>query len=90
MNLPYEEDFIIILLRVGVASLEAAGLRGWTNEVAPIQRPGVRPRRLRVPGGQRSGLGLVPEDTYRWDDSVLLKSNTDRLPLRDLLQFRLG
>ena len=39
-------------------------MRGWTNEVAPIQRPGVRPRRLRVPRGQRSGLGLVPGDTY--------------------------
>jgi len=63
-NLPYEEDFIIVLLRVGVASLEATGLRGWTNEVAPIQRPGVRPRRLRVPRGQRSGLGLVTGDTY--------------------------
>jgi len=28
---------------------------------------------------------------FGWDDSVLLKLNTDRLPLRDpLLQFRLG
>jgi hypothetical protein len=44
-SLPYEEDFIIVLLRIGVASLEATGLRGWNNEVAPIQRPKITPRR---------------------------------------------
>ena len=37
--LPYEEDFGILLLRVGTASLEATGLRGWNNEVAPIPLP---------------------------------------------------
>lgn len=59
-TLPYEEDFIIVLLRVGVASLEATGLRGWTNEVAPIQRPG----RLSVRRGQKSESGPPPEDRY--------------------------
>lgn len=38
-QLPYEEDFGILLLRLGTASLEATGLRGWNNEVAPIPLP---------------------------------------------------
>ena len=38
-SLPFEEDFGVLLLRVGIASLEATGLRGWSNEVAPIQLP---------------------------------------------------
>ncbi|CAA7270987.1 unnamed protein product [Cyclocybe aegerita] len=45
-SLPYEEDFGVLLLRVGTASLEATGLRGWGNEVAPIQLP-AQPRRRR-------------------------------------------
>lgn len=38
-NLPMEEDFGVLLLRVGIASLEATGLKGWGNEVAPISMP---------------------------------------------------
>ncbi|KAF8163684.1 hypothetical protein B0H34DRAFT_650577 [Crassisporium funariophilum] len=38
-SLPFEEDFGVLLLRVGTASLEATGLRGWGNEVAPIRLP---------------------------------------------------
>ena len=37
--LPLEEDWGVVLLRVGIASLEATGLRGWNNEVAPINMP---------------------------------------------------
>ncbi|KAJ7069971.1 hypothetical protein C8F01DRAFT_1114796 [Mycena amicta] len=40
---PYDEDWGVVLLRVGIASLEATGLRGWGNELpgvnaAPLQR----------------------------------------------------
>ncbi|KAH9484462.1 hypothetical protein JR316_0003944 [Psilocybe cubensis] len=38
-SLPLEEDFGVLLLRVGIASMEATGLRGWGNEVAPINLP---------------------------------------------------
>ncbi|KDR73721.1 hypothetical protein GALMADRAFT_100588 [Galerina marginata CBS 339.88] len=38
-TLPFEEDFGVLLLRVGIASMEATGLRGWGNEVAPINLP---------------------------------------------------
>nr|GAT50604.1 predicted protein [Mycena chlorophos] len=39
----YDEDWGVVLLRVGTASLEATGLRGWGNELpsvnaAPLQR----------------------------------------------------
>jgi len=44
-TLPYDEDFGVLLLRVGTASLEATGLRGWSNEVAPIAAPVPRARR---------------------------------------------
>jgi len=62
-SLPYEEDFLIVLLRIGVASLEATGLRGWNNEVAPIQRPKVTPRRVWASRG-RLEFGHSIEDTY--------------------------
>ncbi|KAF8868869.1 hypothetical protein BD779DRAFT_824016 [Infundibulicybe gibba] len=38
-NLPYEEEFGVLLLRAGTASLESTGLRGWGNEVAPVSAP---------------------------------------------------
>ena len=37
----------MLLLRIGTASLEATGLRGWSNEVAPIPAPVPRSRRAR-------------------------------------------
>ncbi|KAF8969568.1 hypothetical protein BDZ97DRAFT_1653538 [Flammula alnicola] len=46
-SLPFEEDFGVLLLRVGIASLEATGLRGWGNEVAPIQLPAKAQKRVR-------------------------------------------
>ncbi|KAJ7075886.1 hypothetical protein B0H15DRAFT_916541 [Mycena belliarum] len=33
---PYDEDWGVILLRVGTASLEATGLRGWGNEMPAV------------------------------------------------------
>ncbi|KAJ7714224.1 hypothetical protein B0H16DRAFT_527109 [Mycena metata] len=33
---PYEEDWSVVLLRVGTASLEATGLRGWGNEMPAV------------------------------------------------------
>ncbi|KAJ7729662.1 hypothetical protein DFH07DRAFT_178918 [Mycena maculata] len=33
---PYDEDWGVVLLRVGTASLEATGLRGWGNEMPAI------------------------------------------------------
>ena len=38
-NLPWDEDFAVLLLRMSTATLEATGLRGWGNEVAPIPTP---------------------------------------------------
>ncbi|KAM6500194.1 hypothetical protein JOM56_003208 [Amanita muscaria] len=38
-NLPWDEDFGVLLLRMTTASLEATGLRGWGNEVAPVPAP---------------------------------------------------
>ncbi|CAK5284403.1 unnamed protein product [Mycena citricolor] len=35
-TLPYEEDWGVVLLRIGTASLEATGLRGWGNELPGI------------------------------------------------------
>ncbi|PPR02057.1 hypothetical protein CVT24_011156 [Panaeolus cyanescens] len=46
MSLPLHEDFGVLLLRLGTASLEATGLRGWGNEVAPIRMPIGHMRRL--------------------------------------------
>lgn len=36
---PWEEDFGILLIRVGLHSLEASGMRGWGNEVGHIVAP---------------------------------------------------
>ncbi|KAJ7855948.1 hypothetical protein B0H14DRAFT_2754100 [Mycena olivaceomarginata] len=33
---PYDEDWGVVLLRVGTASLEATGLRGWGNEMPAV------------------------------------------------------
>lgn len=38
-NLPWDEDFAVLLLRMSTATLEATGLRGWGNEVAAIPTP---------------------------------------------------
>ena len=66
-SLPFDEDFGVLLLRVGIASLEATGLRGWGNEVAPIQLP------LRIRSRKRCGTpsgalgdpdGAQPRTTY--------------------------
>ena len=62
-QLPYEEDFSLLLLRIGTASLEATGLRGWNNEVAPIPLP-VRSRdRNRARGKSSRGDRLLSQ-TY--------------------------
>lgn len=42
-NLPLDEDFGVLLLRMSTASLEATGIRGWGNEVAPIPAPPAMP-----------------------------------------------
>ncbi|RXW23638.1 hypothetical protein EST38_g2202 [Candolleomyces aberdarensis] len=55
-TLPYDEDFGVLLLRIGTASLEATGLRGWSNEVAPIPAPVPRSRRAR---NHRRGHGAL-------------------------------
>lgn len=41
-NLPFEEEWGVVLMRIGTASLEATGLKGWGNEVAPISAPILR------------------------------------------------
>lgn len=68
-SLPFEEDFGVLLLRVGIASLEATGLRGWGNEVAPIRLPlrKVRNRwnKKRAPQGVLGDpVGAQPSTTY--------------------------
>ena len=68
-SLPFEEDFGVLLLRVGIASLEATGLRGWGNEVAPIQLPSRKARnrwnRKRTSRGVLGDpVGAQPSTTY--------------------------
>ena len=68
-SLPFEEDFGVLLLRVGIASLEATGLRGWGNEVAPIQLPSRKVRnrwnRKRTSRGVLGDpAGAEPSTTY--------------------------
>ena len=62
-QLPYEEDFGILLLRVGAASLEATGLRGWNNEVAPISLPAKSINRNCPKGNIQKGDNF-PSRTY--------------------------
>jgi hypothetical protein len=57
-QLPYEEDFGTLLLRIGTASLEATGLRGWNNEVAPIPLP-VKSRNRNCARGKSQTYGVV-------------------------------
>lgn len=60
-HLPLDEDFGVLLLRVGIASLEATGLRGWGNEVAPIALPGkaIKERKSRITPGPLPTYGTV-------------------------------
>ena len=59
--MPLDEDFGVLLLRVGIASLEATGLRGWGNEVAPIALPGkaIKERKSRITSGPLPTYGSV-------------------------------
>ncbi|PPQ88335.1 hypothetical protein CVT25_012446 [Psilocybe cyanescens] len=61
-SLPLEEDFGVLLLRVGIASMEATGLRGWSNEVAPINLP-VRIRRG-IESGREASDRADAQSTY--------------------------
>ncbi|KAL0946399.1 hypothetical protein HGRIS_012625 [Hohenbuehelia grisea] len=54
LTLPYDEDFGVLLLRVGTASLEATGLRGWGNEVGGVV----------APSGSRDSSSLREEKVY--------------------------
>ena len=74
-SLPFEEDFGVLLLRVGTASLEATGLRGWGNEVAPINRPRVLPYKT----GTARGVGPADAGTYG-------RVRMGRLAVGDVLQ----
>ncbi|KXN91484.1 Protein ASI3 [Leucoagaricus sp. SymC.cos] len=55
-NLPFEEEWGVVLMRIGTASLEATGLKGWGNEVAPITAP-IRVSRR---GLRRRGRNTLP------------------------------
>ncbi|KAF8624121.1 hypothetical protein AX15_006030 [Amanita polypyramis BW_CC] len=59
-SLPWDEDFAVLLLRMSTATLEATGLRGWGNEVAPIPTPLPIPR----PSGMRRGRQISEEREY--------------------------
>ncbi|KAJ7164656.1 hypothetical protein C8R43DRAFT_1232787 [Mycena crocata] len=64
---PYDEDWGVVLLRVGTASLEATGLRGWGNEMPavsaalPSRYPEYGAARLAISGAVQvsSGYGTV-------------------------------
>ncbi|KAF8912185.1 hypothetical protein CPB84DRAFT_1761521 [Gymnopilus junonius] len=58
-SLPLEEDWGVVLLRVGISSLEATGLRGWGNEVAPINMPW----RKRGRGRRQVQTGSTPSES---------------------------
>ncbi|KAG2019752.1 hypothetical protein CC2G_005162 [Coprinopsis cinerea AmutBmut pab1-1] len=97
-NLPYEEDFGVLLLRVGTASLEATGLRGWSNEVAPIASP-VRRRKRRhrglhppTPGQVEYGsvrVGRVAAGTVQPGYKTVVKPSTSTRRKSKLRQQRL-
>ncbi|KAL1714404.1 hypothetical protein EV715DRAFT_295210 [Schizophyllum commune] len=55
--IPYDEDFTFFLSRVGTASLEATGLRGWGNEVGAVYAPPAPSRHQGVV--QLSGSGVI-------------------------------
>ncbi|TRM59198.1 hypothetical protein BD626DRAFT_633340 [Schizophyllum amplum] len=42
--IPYDEDWSVFIGRVGTASLEATGLRGWGNELGAVLAPAAPPR----------------------------------------------
>ncbi|KAI5900631.1 uncharacterized protein SCHCODRAFT_02608408 [Schizophyllum commune H4-8] len=55
--IPYDEDFTFFLSRVGTASLEATGLRGWGNEVGAVNALATPPRHQGLI--QLSGSGVI-------------------------------
>ncbi|KAF6748584.1 hypothetical protein DFP72DRAFT_916357, partial [Ephemerocybe angulata] len=66
-TLPFDEDFGVLLLRIGTASLEATGLRGWSNEVAPIAAaipPGRRRRIMAREAAATQGLADARPSEY--------------------------
>ena len=89
-QLPYEEDFGILLLRVGTASLEATGLRGWNNEVAPIPLPVKSRNRNRTRGNPqtygvvRMGRIDVAEVQYGSSSYATASSSNSSNPYDDL------
>ena len=84
-QLPYEEDFGVLLLRVGTASLEATGLRGWNNEVAPIALPVKSNNRNRTRGNkspQTYGvvrMGRVDVADVQYGSSAYASTSTSRV-----------
>lgn len=80
-NLPYEEDFIIVLLRVGMTVLEATGLRGWGNEVAPIQRPRIDFLGRWIPGGRQTSSKVDFSSKYPYGRVEMGRSGVARVDL---------
>jgi hypothetical protein len=84
-QLSYEEDFGVLLLRVGTASLEATGLRGWNNEVAPISLPVKSNNRNRTRGNkspQTYGvvrMGRVDVAEVQYGSSAYASTSTSRV-----------
>ncbi|KIK56394.1 hypothetical protein GYMLUDRAFT_47165 [Collybiopsis luxurians FD-317 M1] len=74
-RIPWDEDFGVVLLRIGTASLEATGLRGWGNEVGGVVASSLpdsgsanSPRRYGSIRLTRSGVaGVSPGSVTRAD-----------------------
>jgi hypothetical protein len=82
-QLPYEEDFGTLLLRVGTASLEATGLRGWSNEVAPIPLPVKSRNRNRARGNPQTygvvRMGRIDVAEVQYGSSAYATASTSRV-----------
>ena len=82
-QLPYEENFGILLLRLGTASLEATGLRGWSNEVAPIPLPVKSRNRNRARGNSQTygvvRMGRIDVAEVQYGSSAYSTASTSRV-----------
>ncbi|KAF7778510.1 hypothetical protein Agabi119p4_2855 [Agaricus bisporus var. burnettii] len=79
-NLPFEEEWGVVLMRIGTASLEATGLKGWGNEVAPISAPILRrPVSQLMRRGQNTRLAFTPGPSTTFGAVTMGRSGVGRV-----------
>ncbi|KAJ3573774.1 hypothetical protein NP233_g2208 [Leucocoprinus birnbaumii] len=78
-NLPFEEEWGVVLMRIGTASLEATGLKGWGNEVAPISAPIRAPRQTVRRRGRNPPPPPPPEPLITYGSVRMGRSGVGRV-----------